>query len=302
MAKVVMGVLDVNLPQKTGKVREVFDLGDGYLVVVTTDRISAYDVVMQNGIPNKGQVLNLLSDFWFNQLGAVVQNHMISTARRDMPPEFHGEEFHGRTMLCCKATEVIPVECVVRGYITGSGWKSYTEDRTVCGIGLPAGLRECEQLPVPIFTPTTKAESGHDEAMDFAGVVDLIGPGHAGMLRDISIQLYQEAADYALERGIIIADTKFEFGFDASGELMLIDEVLTPDSSRFWPADVYKPGLVQPSFDKQPLRDWLQARCDDGEWDKTPPGPELPDDVVGQTRARYADAYEKLTGQKFPFA
>jgi phosphoribosylaminoimidazole-succinocarboxamide synthase len=272
-----------------GKVREMYDLGDRILMVAS-DRISTYDVVHPTPIPDKGRVLTGLSAFWFGRTGHIVRNHFIS-ATEGVP-----EEVRGRAM-AVRRLDMLPVECIVRGYITGSGWKDYQATGAVSGVRLPPNLRESDRLPVPVFTPTTKAETGHDEPVDFDGTVELLGGdrGLAERVRDASIGLYRFAADHALDRGVILADTKFEFGLDADGELVVGDEVLTPDSSRYWPADAYEPGRGQASFDKQFVRDWASASG----WDKAPPAPELPDDVVEGTRARYVEAYERITGERF---
>jgi phosphoribosylaminoimidazole-succinocarboxamide synthase len=271
-----------------GKVREIYDLGDD-LLMVASDRISTYDVVHPTPIPDKGNVLTGLSVLWFDLTGGIVPNHFVSAT--DGVPE----DVRGRA-LRVKRLEMLPVECVVRGYITGSGWKDYQASGTVSGVELPAGLRESEQLPAPIFTPSTKAEEGHDEAIDLDAVVELVGSRElAEQLRDVSIAVYEAVAAHARERGVILADTKFEFGFDADGTLTLGDEVCTPDSSRFWPADQYEVGRGQPSFDKQFVRDWAAGTG----WDKTPPAPAIPDDVVAATRERYVTAYEKLAGEPF---
>jgi phosphoribosylaminoimidazole-succinocarboxamide synthase len=272
----------------SGKVREMYDLGDR-LLMVASDRISTYDVVHPNGIPDKGKVLTGLSVFWFGRTGHIVPNHFLS-ATEGVP-----EEARGRAMVVRKL-EMLPVECVVRGYITGSGWKDYQANGRVSGVDLPPGLQECERLPTPIFTPSTKAEEGHDEAIDFEQAAEAVGDRELmGRLRALSLALYNFAADHARERGVILADTKFEFGRDAEGGLVVGDEVLTPDSSRFWPADGYEPGRTQPSFDKQYVRDWASSTG----WDKTPPAPEIPDDVVAGTRERYVEAYERITGEPF---
>jgi phosphoribosylaminoimidazole-succinocarboxamide synthase len=272
----------------SGKVREIYDLGDR-LLMVASDRISTYDVVHPNPIPDKGKVLTGLSAFWFAKTGHIVSNHYVS-ATESVP-----EEVRGRAMVVRKL-EMLPVECVVRGYITGSGWKDYQATGSVSGIELPPGLRESDKLPTPIFTPSTKAEEGHDEAIDFDRAAELVGDRDLmGRVRDASVALYCFAADHARERGVILADTKFEFGLDPSNELVVGDEVLTPDSSRYWPADTYEPGHGQPSFDKQFVRDWAS----ESGWDKTPPAPEVPEDVVAGTRARYVEAYEKITGEPF---
>ena len=271
-----------------GKVREIYALG-GDLLMVASDRISTYDVVHPTPIPDKGKVLTGLSVLWFDLTADVVPNHLIS-ATDGVPGDVRGRA------LRVKRLQMLPVECVVRGYITGSGWKDYQATGRVSGIELPAGLRESDRLPEPIFTPSTKAEEGHDEAIDIAGAAELVGGTElAERLRDVSIAVYRRVADHARERGVILADTKFEFGFDADGELTLGDEVCTPDSSRFWPADQYEPGRGQPSFDKQYVRDWASATG----WDKSPPAPAIPDDVVAATRERYVTAYEKLAGEPF---
>jgi phosphoribosylaminoimidazole-succinocarboxamide synthase len=272
----------------SGKVREMYDLGDR-LLMVASDRISTYDVVHPNTIPDKGKVLTGLSVFWFNKTGQIIPNHFIS-ATEDVPAEVRGRA------LVVRKLKMLPVECVVRGYITGSGWKDYQSTGKVSGIELPPGLRESERLPMPIFTPSTKAEVGHDEAIDLDQAAEILGDRDlAGRLRDVSIALYRFAADHAADRGVILADTKFEFGLDDEGNLVLGDEVLTPDSSRYWPADGYEPGHGQPSFDKQFVRDWASSTG----WDKAPPAPEIPADVVSGTRGRYVEAYEKITGESF---
>jgi phosphoribosylaminoimidazole-succinocarboxamide synthase len=272
----------------SGKVREIYEAGDDRLLLVASDRISTYDVVHPTPIPNKGEVLTGLSVFWFERTQQIVPNHLVSYT--DVP-----DEVKGRALLVEKL-EMFPVECVVRGYITGSGWKDYQATGRVSGIELPPGLRESERLPTPIFTPSTKAETGHDEAIDFDAAAGLVGDRDLmAQVRDVSIALYAFAAEHARERGVILADTKFEFGLDDEGELVVGDEVLTPDSSRYWPADGYQPGRSQPSFDKQFVRDWASASG----WDKTPPAPEIPDDVVAGTRERYVDAYERITGEAF---
>jgi phosphoribosylaminoimidazole-succinocarboxamide synthase len=271
-----------------GKVREIYDLGDT-LLLVASDRISTYDVVHPNTIPDKGKVLTALSVFWFERLGSIVPNHLIS-ATDGVPAEVRGRA------LVVKKLSMLPVECVVRGYITGSGWKDYLATGKVSGLELPAGLQESQQLPEPLYTPSTKAEVGHDEAIDFEQTVELIGDrALAERVRDVSIEVYAKAAEHARSRGVILADTKFELGTDAAGELTLGDEVLTPDSSRFWPVDGYEVGRGQPSFDKQIVRDWAAGSG----WDKTPPAPAIPDDVVAKTRARYIEAYELIAGEPF---
>jgi len=280
------------LPVRRGKVRDIYDLGDRILLV-STDRISAFDWVLPTPIPDKGRVLTQIAAFWFHLLGE--PNHLISTdvAQMNLPPEADRSVFAGRTTLCRK-TEVVPIECVVRGYLAGSGWKEYQQQGTVCGIKLPAGLTESAQLPELIFTPSTKAATGHDENITFQRTVDLVGRELAEQLRDRSLRIFQRGVEFARQRGILIADTKFEFGL-VDGELLLIDEVLTPDSSRFWPADHYAPGRSQPSFDKQFVRDWLSSTS----WDKNSPPPALPDDVVAKTRQKYIEAYERLTNREF---
>jgi phosphoribosylaminoimidazole-succinocarboxamide synthase len=275
-----------------GKVRDVYEADDDRLLLVATDRISAFDVVLPEPVPDKGRVLTGLSLFWFERTADLVGNHLLSADRADLPAPFAGEPaLAGRAVLVRRA-DVIPIECVARGYLSGSGWAQYREAGAVCGIPLPAGLVESDRLPEPIFTPTTKAAEGHDLPLTFDETVDLIGRGLAERLRELTIALYERGAEVAAERGILVADTKFEFGF-AGGELILIDEELTPDSSRFWPADGYAPGRPQPSFDKQIVRDWL----DESGWDHEPPPPDLPDEVVARTAARYREAYELVTGE-----
>jgi phosphoribosylaminoimidazole-succinocarboxamide synthase len=307
-----VAVMTTNLPfpVRRGKVRDVYDIGDGKLLIVATDRISAFDCVMPNGIPGKGKILTALSAFWFEFFKGQVDHHLISTNVRDFPKMRNGSasaaDLAGRTMLV-KKTEVVPVECVARGYLAGSAWAEYQRAGTVCGIALPRGLAQCQKLPEPLFTPATKAESGHDDNIDYETVAARFGEPLARDLRDRTLNLYRKAADYASKRGVIIADTKFEFGLlpassntqdsalstQHSSSLILIDEILTPDSSRFWPADEYEPGRDQPSFDKQFVRNWLEAQ----DWNKQPPAPELPIEVVWGTRQRYLDAYQKLTGK-----
>lgn len=276
-----------------GKVRDIYDVGDK-LVLVTSDRVSAFDVVLPNTVPHKGTVLNRLSAFWFDFTNKVIPNHMISITNADMPAEFQTEEFEGCCMLV-KKLKMLPVECIVRGYITGSGWESYQKNGSVCGIKLPYGLHESEKLPVPIYTPTTKATEGHDEHISFEQTVELIGENLATQLRNKSIEIYSMCAEYAKNKGIIIADTKFEFGVDENDTLVLADEVLTPDSSRFWPANEYIVGKSQKSYDKQYLRDWLKTSG----WNKQPPAPTLPEDVIEITSKKYVEAFETLTGSKF---
>jgi phosphoribosylaminoimidazole-succinocarboxamide synthase len=271
----------------SGKVRDMYDAGDAILMVAS-DRISTYDVVHPTPIPDKGSVLTGLSVFWFEHLRDVVAHHLVSAT--DGVPD----DLRGRALLVAKL-EMLPVECVVRGYITGSGWKDYRRTGTVSGIALPEGLRESEKLPEPIFTPSTKASEGHDETIPLDAAADLIGRERAEQIRDVSVELYTAAADLAGRRGIILADTKFEFGLDPDGRLVLGDEVLTPDSSRFWPVEGYGPGRGQPSFDKQYVRDWASSTG----WDKAPPAPPIPDDVVEATRGKYVQAYELITGEPF---
>jgi phosphoribosylaminoimidazole-succinocarboxamide synthase len=279
-------------PCRRGKVRDVYDLGDR-LVIVATDRISAFDWVLPTPIPDKGRVLTAMTVFWLETLR--VPNHLLSLNVAEMGPEFAAqhEQLEGRSMLVRK-TNVVPIECVVRGYLAGSGWKEYQRDKTVCGISLPAGLKESDRLPEPIFTPATKEESGHDINISFEKMAELVGRDVSDTLRQRSLDVYSRAAEYARARGIIIADTKFEWGRLPNGEIILIDEVLTPDSSRFWPADGYEPGGSQPSFDKQFVRDWLE-NCG---WDKNSTPPPLPADVVQQTRDKYVEAYERLSGKR----
>ncbi len=280
------------LPVRRGKVRDIYQLRD-QLLLVSTDRLSAFDWILPTGIPDKGRVLTQIAKFWFDRLGE--PNHLISTdvEQMDLPEGSDLSVLAGRTSLVRK-TEVVPIECVVRGYLAGSGWKEYQESQTVCGIKLPAGLTECARLEEPIFTPATKAETGHDENISFERMVEIVGSDVAEELKRRSLDIFARGTEYANQKGIIIADTKFEFG-TVDGELILIDEVLTPDSSRFWPADKYAPGRGQPSFDKQFVRDWLSAT----DWDKDSPAPALPDDVAAKTREKYVEAYELLTGEKF---
>jgi phosphoribosylaminoimidazole-succinocarboxamide synthase len=272
-----------------GKVRDIYDLGDK-LLIVATDRLSAFDVVLPTPIPDKGKVLTQLSLFWFEKLAHIVPHHLIATRNFTGELAPYAAALEGRAMLC-RRTEPVPIECVVRGYISGSGWKDYQKSGAICGISLPQGLRESDKLPEPIFTPSTKAVTGHDENISFEQTVEVVGQPLAEKLRDTSLAIYKQARDYAAERGIIIADTKFEFGL-LDGELIWIDEALTPDSSRFWPADQYSPGKAQPSFDKQYVRDYLERIG----WNKQPPGPALPDDVVAGTREKYRDSYQRITG------
>ena len=289
-------VLQLDLPGikkvRSGKVREVFDLGDAFLLVAS-DRISAFDVIMPNGIPRKGEVLTQISHFWFARFASLVPNHLLAGANDPLPANLQpfAGLLAGRSMIVKKA-KPLAIECIVRGYLSGSGWKEYKKSQTVCGIQLPAGLTESAELPEPIFTPSTKAEAGHDENISFAEAEKIVGSDLARQARELSLTIYKAGRDYARQRGIIIADTKFEFGL-FEGKLILIDEVLTPDSSRFWPADQYVPGQGQPSFDKQFVRDYLETLT----WDKNPPGPTLPEEVVNKTSAKYLDAYERLTGK-----
>ncbi|MCH5333786.1 MAG: phosphoribosylaminoimidazolesuccinocarboxamide synthase, partial [Agathobacter sp.] len=284
-------------PFKEGKVREIYDIGDS-LIIVATDRISAFDNILKNKITDKGAILTQMSKFWFDYTQDVVKNHMISVDVDDMPEFFRAEQFDGNSMMC-KKLEMLPIECIVRGYITGSGWASYQENGTVCGIRLPEGLVESDKLPEPIYTPSTKAELGdHDENISFERSVEVLekvypgkGEDYAAQIRDYTIALYKKCAAYALSKGIIIADTKFEFGLDENGQVVLGDEMLTPDSSRFWPLEGYAPGQGQPSFDKQYVRDWLKANPDSDYL--------LPDDVVKKTVDKYKEAYELLTGVPF---
>jgi phosphoribosylaminoimidazole-succinocarboxamide synthase len=290
-------LLSLDLPGfkklRSGKVREIFDLGDR-LLFVATDRISAFDCIMPNGIPRKGQVLTQLSYFWFAQVEAFQPNHLLSQAKDPLPAnlELFAGQLTGRSMIVKKARP-LAIECVVRGYLAGSGWKEYRANQTVCGVKLPAGLKESSELPEPIFTPATKAESGHDENISFEEAARIVGSNIAEQARTASLRIYNTARDYARKRGIIIADTKFEFGL-FNDQLILIDEVLTPDSSRFWPADQFQAGKSQPSFDKQFVRDYLETL----DWDKTPPAPTLPPEVVARTEGKYLEAYERLTGTK----
>lgn len=280
---------------RRGKVRDVYDVDDERLLIVATDRISAFDCILPTPIERKGEVLTALSECWFEKLKAVVANHLIESNVEAMPPAIqrHVDTLKGRAMLVRRA-EVFPVECVVRGYLVGSGWKDYLRTGSVCGHKLPEGLPESAKLPDSLFTPSTKAEEGHDENITEDQVRDLIGAEQTALLRDTSLRLYTQAEEYARQRGIIIADTKFEFGLDKDGKLLLVDEVLTPDSSRFWPADEYKPGRSQPSFDKQFVRDYLETL----DWDKKPPAPAIPPEIAAATTARYLEAYRLLTGKE----
>jgi len=278
-------------PAARGKVRDIYD-ADGKLLIVATDRLSAFDVILPTPIPDKGRVLTQLSLFWFDLLRDVIPNHVVSATEFPAPFDAYREDLAGRSMLVRK-TAPLPIECVVRGYVSGSGWKDYLATGGICGMALPAGLRESDRLPAPIFTPATKAATGHDENISFERAAALIGDERARQVRDVSLEIYRRAAEYAEPRGILLADTKFEFGL-LGDELIWIDEALTPDSSRFWPAAQYKPGGPQPSFDKQFVRDYLESI----HWPKTPPGPELPAEVVSATRGKYREAYRILTGRE----
>jgi phosphoribosylaminoimidazole-succinocarboxamide synthase len=278
-------------PLARGKVRDIYDLGER-LLIVATDRLSAFDVIMPTPIPDKGRVLTQLSLFWFNLLRDVIPNHVLSATQFPSPFDSFVDELAGRSMVVRK-TQPLPIECVVRGYLSGSGWKEYRTTGQICGISLPAGLKESDKLPHPIFTPATKATSGHDENISFDRTAELIGKPLAEKVRDVTLEIYRRAVSYAEPRGILLADTKFEFG-QLNGELLWIDEALTPDSSRFWPAAQYQPGGPQPSFDKQFVRDYLERI----QWPKTPPGPDLPPDVVASTRAKYREAYRILVGHE----
>lgn len=275
-----------------GKVRDVYDLGDA-LLLVATDRLSAFDCIFPDPIPDKGKVLNQISAFWFARTRDTVPNHVLATDAREFPASLapHAGVLSGRATLAMKL-DMLPVECVARGYLAGSGWKEYRKLGTICGIALPSGLRESDALPEPIFTPATKAESGHDENIPFDAVVRMLGGATAEQVRSLTLDLYTEASAYARERGIVVADTKFEFGRDAKGRLRIGDEMLTPDSSRFWPADSYRPGGPQPSLDKQYVRDYVENLG----WDKAPPAPKLPPEVIAGLRRRYVDIFERLTG------
>jgi len=292
-------VTDTDLPLKAfkkGKVRDVYETDDKLLLIVT-DRISAFDFVLHESIPNKGICLTQISKFWFDYFKDTVPNHMISADVNDFPDELktYKESLEGRSMLVKKA-KVFPIECIVRGYISGSAWKSYQKDGTVCGIKLPAGLKESDKFDEPLFTPSTKADTGHDINISFEKMKELVGKEVAEKLKNLSLKIYTEGAEYARKKGIIIADTKFEFG-EIGNEIILVDEALTPDSSRFWPADLYEPGKSQPSFDKQYVRDYLSTT----DWDKNSSPPHLPDEVVTETQNKYKEAYEKITGKKFDF-
>ena len=278
----------------SGKVRDIYKVGDDKLMMVVSDRISAFDFIMPNPLPDKGKILNKISAFWFDYVSDIIPNHIITTKFDEFPEEFKKEEFRDRSMLV-KKVKMLPVECIVRGYLTGSGWADYQKTGTVCGLKLPEGLRESEKLPEPIFTPSTKAELGdHDENISFERCMEILGEELATKVKDATIAVYKKCADYAYSKGIIIADTKFEFGLDEDGNLILADEVLTPDSSRFWPLDTYEVGKPQKSYDKQYLRDWLSQNG----FRNNPPQ-SLPEDVITTTRNKYIEAYENLTGKKF---
>jgi phosphoribosylaminoimidazole-succinocarboxamide synthase len=275
-----------------GKVRDIYAVGADKMLIVTSDRLSAFDVVLADPIPDKGRVLNEMANFWFKQLGHIVPNQLTGIDPESVVSESEKAEVRGRSVVV-KKLKPLPIEAVVRGYIIGSGWKDYQKTGKVCGIELPQGLQQAQKLPAPIFTPATKAESGHDENISFEEVVKLIGKPMAEKVRDISIRLYKEASDFAATKGIIIADTKFEFGLDSQNNIVLIDEVLTADSSRFWPADSYKVGISPPSYDKQFVRDYLETL----DWDKTPPAPKLPGEVISKTSEKYREALQRLTGK-----
>lgn len=274
-----------------GKVREVYDAGEGRLLLVASDRISAFDVVMAEPVPDKGRVLTAMSAFWFDRLGDVVGNHLVSTSLDDLPEPARSPELAGRVMLCRRA-EMLPIECIVRGYLVGSAWREYRQTGTVHGSPAPTGLREADRLPEPWFTPSTKAQEGHDVNVSFDDAVDLVGAELADRAREVSLELYRRAAEWSSARGILLADTKFELGL-VDGELVVADELVTPDSSRFWPAEQWSPGATPPSFDKEPLRRWLAGL----DWDQQPPPPTLPPEVVSATRERYVEAYERLSGR-----
>lgn len=281
---------------RSGKVRDLYDVDADHLLLVASDRVSTYDVIHPTPIPDKGRVLTGIAAFWFDRLGALVPNHLVSTSVADLPVDLHGQhtELAGRFMLCRKV-EVVPFECVVRGYLAGSGWREYRDDGRICGVPLPEGLAEADRLDEPIFTPATKAEDGaHDENVSFEVMASAIGGDLAARLRELSLELYAAGAEHAAAQGIILADTKFEFGL-RDGQVVLADEVLTPDSSRYWPADTWRPGTNPPSFDKQFVRDYATSTG----WDRTPPAPALPADVVAQTRAKYLEAFQRITGRSF---
>ena len=295
-----MAVLTTSIPGgklvSRGKVRDIYAVDEG-LLLIATDRISAFDCVLSPGLPGRGVILTQLSNFWFSRFGDV-PNHLLATESALFPKPYCDHAELDRRSVLVRRLEPVPIECVARGYLSGSGWKEYRDGGSVCGIRLPAGLRESDRLPEPIFTPATKATEGHDENIGFDRMVGIVGGRLAELLRDLTLRLYREAAAFALERGIIIADTKFEFGLDPDGRIVWMDEALTPDSSRFWPADAYQPGRGQPSYDKQYLRDWLEASG----WDKRPPAPVLPPEVVEGTLDRYREAYRQLTGTSIDLA
>ena len=276
-----------------GKVRDIYAVGDDKMLIVASDRLSAFDVVLPDPIPDKGRVLNEMANFWFDRLGHIVPNQLTGIDPESVVSDNEKSQVRGRSVVVRKL-KPLPIEAVVRGYLIGSGWKDYQNSGKVCGLSLPEGLQQAQKLPQPIFTPATKAESGHDENISFEEVEKLIGAPLAAKVRDVSIRLYKEAADYAATRGIIIADTKFEFGLDSRNNIVLIDEVLTADSSRFWPADSYRVGISPPSYDKQYVRDYLETL----DWNKTPPAPKLPSDVISKTAQKYREALEKLTGKR----
>jgi len=276
-----------------GKVRDIYDIDEQHMLIVTSDRLSAFDVVLPQPIPGKGEVLNRVARFWFKRTESLLPNHMADMPLETVIPDASVRDELGDRLMVVKKLKPLPVEAIVRGYIIGSGWKDYQKSGGICGIPLPAGLQMADKLPQPIFTPSTKAAVGeHDQNIDFAAVCELLGDELATQVRDMALRIYTDAAEYALGRGIIIADTKFEFGVDENGVLHLIDEVLTPDSSRFWPADQYRPGISPPSFDKQFVRDYLETL----DWDKTPPGPELPEEIIRKTAEKYREAEQRLTG------
>ena len=285
-------------PIKSGKVRELYDAGEN-LVLVASDRVSAFDVILPTPIPEKGKILSTLAVFWFARTSHIIDNHLLLHRVSDFPRELADfgaqNDWEGRAILCRKA-RVLPVECVVRGYLSGSGWKSYRENGEVCGVKLPPNLRESQKLPSPIFTPTTKADAGHDEPIDWAQTIEILGQENAEKVRDVSLALYEFIHDFAAQKGLIFADTKFEFGVDDQGQIILIDEIATPDSSRYWDAAKYEIGRGQDSFDKQFVRDYLETL----DWPKTPPGPELPPEVVQKTKAKYVEAYDRITGLNWP--
>ncbi len=291
-------LFETNLPHlkllNRGKVRDIFDIDEGHMLIVASDRLSAFDVVLPQPIPGKGEVLTRVANFWFGRTASILPNHLSDLPLEQVVPDADQRAMLGDRAIVVRKLKPLPVEAIVRGYIIGSGWKDYQKTGEVCGIQLPEGLRQADKLPEPIFTPSSKAEVGdHDENISFDQMIDLIGEDLANQVREASLRIYSECADYALEKGIIIADTKFEFGLDEQGRLYLIDEVLTPDSSRFWPADQYQPGMSPPSFDKQFVRDYLETL----DWDKTAPGPELPEEIAAKTAEKYQEALRRLTGE-----